>query len=161
MTDGAAGAERAPDLVVGVGARPGVPAAEVTALIADVLAAAGLSPAAVCALATVDTRAGEPGLRAAATLLGVELRAFPAEVLAAVPVPHPSEAVRAATGTPAVAEAAALAAAGPGATLAVPKRKAAPPDGGASRATCAVARRTVTPPARSQTYVRTHEETTP
>ncbi|MFC6064489.1 cobalamin biosynthesis protein [Streptomyces ochraceiscleroticus] len=150
------------DLVVGVGARPGVPAGELTALVGAVLAEAGLPLSAVRALATVDARAREPGLRDAAALLGVELLAYPAAVLATVPVPHPSGAVLAAAGTPSVAEAAALAAAGPGATLAVPKRKSA--DGGAARATCAVARRAA--PHDSSTHqtvrthpTRTHEET--
>ncbi|WP_051831656.1 cobalamin biosynthesis protein [Streptomyces violens] len=153
------------DLVVGIGARPGVPAEELTALVRGVLAEAGLPLAAVRALATLDARAQEPGLRAAAALLGVELLAYPAAVLASVPVPHPSGAVLAAAGTPSVAEAAALAAAGPGGTLAVPKRKSVPPDGGAARATCAIARRpaphdsSTQPTVRTQQTVRTHEET--
>ncbi|MEK8170301.1 cobalamin biosynthesis protein [Streptomyces sp. M19] len=54
-------------------------------------------------------------------------------------MPHPSAAPLAATGTPSVAEAAALLAAGPGAQLLVPKRKSAPASGMPS-ATCAVAR---------------------
>ncbi|MFH8349362.1 cobalamin biosynthesis protein [Streptomyces sp. NPDC018045] len=99
-------------VVVGVGARRGVPAAEVLALVLDCLAAAGLPPDAVIALATVDTKAAEPGLAGAAQRLGVPLLAYPAAVLAAVPVPHPSPAALAATGTPSVAEAAALAGAG-------------------------------------------------
>ncbi|MFI8998391.1 cobalamin biosynthesis protein [Streptomyces sp. NPDC053542] len=154
----ARGPER--DLVVGIGARPGVPAEELTGLVRAVLAEAGLPLAAVRALATVDARAREPGLRAAAALLGVELLAYPPAVLATVPVPHPSGAVLAATGTPSVAEAAALAAAGPGGTLAVPKRKSA--DGGPARATCAVARRaaphdsSTQPTVRTQRTVRTH-----
>ncbi|MEV0599091.1 cobalamin biosynthesis protein [Streptomyces sp. NPDC050315] len=149
------------DLTVGIGARPGVPAEELTALVGAVLAEAGLPLAAVRALATVDARAREPGLRAAAALLGVELLAYPPAVLASVPVPHPSDTVLAAAGTPSVAEAAALAAAGPGGTLAVPKRKAAPADGGAARATCAVARRAAPHDNSTQPTVRTHEETTP
>ncbi|WP_223734438.1 cobalamin biosynthesis protein [Streptomyces purpurogeneiscleroticus] len=153
-------AERAPlrDLVVGIGARPGVPAEELTALVGAVLAEAGLPLAAVRALATVDARAREPGLRAAAALLGLELLSYPAAALASVPVPHPSDAVLAAAGTPSVAEAAALAAAGPGGTLAVPKRITAPPDGGAARATCAVARRAAPHDSSTQPTVRTHEE---
>lgn len=126
-------------VVVGVGARRGVTAAEVLALVVDSLASAGLAPCAVTALATVDTKAAEPGVAGAAARLGVPLLAYPAGVLAAVPVPHPSAAPLAAAGTPSVAEAAALTAAGGGpgagaAELVVGKRKSA-------RATCAVARR--------------------
>lgn len=129
------------DLFVGLGAGRGVPEDEVAALVADALAAAGLAAASVTALATVDSKAGEPALRAAAERLGVPLRAFPAAALAAVRVPHPSGAALAAAGTPSVAEAAALAAAGPGGVLVVPKKRSAPV-GRAARATCAIARRT-------------------
>ncbi|GAB2892592.1 precorrin-3B C(17)-methyltransferase [Streptomyces mayteni] len=125
---------RPPSLVVGLGASCGVPEAEVTDLLANALAEAGLSPASVTAAATVTAKADEAGLRAAAARLGVDLTTFPAEELAAVPVPNPSPAPLAAVGTPSVAEAAALLAAGPGAELVVPKRKSA-------MATCAVARR--------------------
>ncbi|MCA1221344.1 Rv2231c family pyridoxal phosphate-dependent protein CobC [Streptomyces sp. 8L] len=122
-----------PDLTVGIGVRPGVPADDVIALVADVLLAAELRPAAVAELATLDTRAAEPGLVAAAARLGVPLRGWPAEVLDAVPVPNPADGVRAAAGTGSVAEAAALAGGG---RLLVAKRK-----GAAATATCAVARK--------------------
>ncbi|KOT56228.1 cobyrinic acid a,c-diamide synthase [Streptomyces rimosus subsp. rimosus] len=107
-------------------------------LIADSLASVSLTPDAVTALATVDTKAAEPGLAEAARRLGVPLLTYPAAVLAAVSVPHPSHAPLAAAGTPSVAEAAALTAAGgPGpAELVVGKRKSLP----GARATCAVAR---------------------
>ncbi|MFE3516585.1 Rv2231c family pyridoxal phosphate-dependent protein CobC [Streptomyces sp. NPDC059166] len=119
-------------LVVGVGARSGVPAGEVLGLIRTTLEAAGLAEGDVAELATLDTRAGEPGIAGAAAALGVPLRTYPARTLAATPVPHPSGAARAAVGTGSVAEAAALAS---GAELLVPKRKSA-------SATCAVARLT-------------------
>ncbi|GCD38612.1 precorrin-3B C(17)-methyltransferase [Streptomyces chrestomyceticus JCM 4735] len=129
-------------IVAGVGARRGVPAAEVLTLVLDTLAAAGTVPEALTALATVDTKASEPGLTQAAARLGVPLLAYPAEVLAAVPVPHPSAAALTATGTPSVAEAAALTGAdalttgAPGtARLLVGKRTSGP----GARATCAVA----------------------
>ncbi|WP_435846425.1 cobalamin biosynthesis protein [Streptomyces fradiae] len=99
-------------LVVGVGARRGVTAREVCDLVAAVLREAGRGPGDVVALATVAAKAGEPGLVEAAARLGVPLRAHPADVLARVRVPHPSDAALAATGTPSVAEAAALAEAG-------------------------------------------------
>ncbi|MFD3534739.1 Rv2231c family pyridoxal phosphate-dependent protein CobC [Streptomyces sp. NPDC058664] len=101
---------------IGVGARPGVPVDEVLALADAVLREARLTRADVRSLATLDARAAEPGLAGAAAVLGVPVRGFTAEQLAAVSVPHPSALPLAATGTASVAEAAALlAAAGGGA----------------------------------------------
>lgn len=119
-------------LVVGVGARRGVPRGEVLALVREALGAAGLSASDVVELATLDTRADEPGIAGAAAELGVPVRSWTAAALAAVRVPNPSGAPLAATGTPSVAEAAALADAD---ELLAMKRKSA-------SATCAVARRT-------------------
>ncbi|RBY78336.1 cobalamin biosynthesis protein CbiG [Geodermatophilus sp. TF02-6] len=112
--------------VVGVGARPGVSAAEVLAAVDAVLAAleattprtgrpstagppssAGDDRAGV-RLATLDVRAAEPGVVAAAAARGWTLTGHPVEALAAVPVAAPSARVAAAVGTPSVAEAAAL-----------------------------------------------------
>lgn len=131
-----AGPETA-SLAVGVGASRGAPRDEVVGLIREALAGAGLSPLSVAELVTVDARAGEPGIVAAAAELGVPLRAYAAEVLARVGVPHPSGAPLAAVGTPSVAEAAALA---EGGELLVPKRKSRP-QGRAAMVTCAVVRR--------------------
>src|SRR5204863_7197201 len=83
-----------PSLVVGVGSSTGVSAEEVLALVDDALAAGGLVPQSVSALATVDRRAGEPGIVAAAAARGWPLVTFPAERLGLVPVPTPSEIVR-------------------------------------------------------------------
>lgn len=112
-------------IVVGVGARSGVPAAEIAEAVDAALASVGRDPGQVAALATLDRRAGEAGVRSMAASTGWRLLGFPAEALARVPAPSPSPAVRAATGTPSVAEAAALLAAGPGAVLLLPKRIAA------------------------------------
>jgi len=120
-----------PSLVAGVGASTGAPPAEVAALFRSALAGAGLAPESVSEVATLDRKGAEPAIVA----LGLPLRAFAADALARVPVPTPSQVVRAAVGTPSVAEAAALLAAGPGAELLVPKRASA-------TATVAVARRT-------------------
>ncbi|AJT67904.1 cobalamin biosynthesis protein [Streptomyces chattanoogensis] len=125
-------------LIVGVGARRGVPVAEVVELIADALAAAGCTGRPVLALATVTAKAAEPGLTGAARRLGVPLWTYPARALAAVRVPDPSGAAAAAVGTPSVAEAAALLAAGPGGELIAGKRKSAP-RGRPAGATCALA----------------------
>jgi cobalamin biosynthesis protein CbiG len=84
----------------------------------------------VVAVASVDRRAGEPCMTALAARYGVALRTFAAAELERVPVPTPSETVRAHVGTPSVAEAAAvLAARG---HLIVPKRRS-------PHATCAIA----------------------
>ncbi|WP_406098252.1 precorrin-3B C(17)-methyltransferase [Streptomyces sp. NBC_01013] len=128
---------RPPSLVVGVGASRDASVGEVLGLIRDALAQAGLSALSVAELVTVDAKAGEPGIVAAAAELGVPLRTYPAEQLARIEVPHPSDAPLAAVGTPSVAEAAALA---EGGELLVPKRKSAP-EGRAAMATCAVVRR--------------------
>ncbi|MEV4739131.1 cobalamin biosynthesis protein [Streptomyces sp. NPDC049555] len=122
------------NVYVGVGARRGVGADEVLALIARTVREADKA-AAVVALATVDAKADEPGIVAAARHLGVPLLTYPATALAARPGPgRPSPAALAAVGVPGVAEAAALTAAGEGAVLLVGKRIS-------PRATCAVARR--------------------
>ncbi|MFJ9418545.1 cobalamin biosynthesis protein [Streptomyces sp. NPDC101227] len=125
-------------LVAGVGASRGVAVSEVVDLLAATLAAAGCTGRPVAALATVSARAAEPGLIGAARRLGVPLRSFPADALATVRVPDPSPFAAAAVGTPSVAEAAALLAAGPGAELIAGKRKSAP-QGRPARATCALA----------------------
>ncbi|MCB5168141.1 Rv2231c family pyridoxal phosphate-dependent protein CobC [Streptomyces bambusae] len=116
-------------VVVGVGARRGVSADEVCALVADALSGAGLPRSAVTALATVEAKAGEAGIVGAAERFGVPLVTYGPERLAGVAVPHPSDGVRAAAGTASVAEAAALAGGG---RLLVPKTRSA-------GATCAVA----------------------
>ncbi|WUR57186.1 precorrin-3B C(17)-methyltransferase [Micromonospora chokoriensis] len=99
---------RPPSLVAGVGASRGVPAEEVAELLHRVLAEAGLHPASLRCLASADVKADEAGIRSTADVLGVPLVTWPATRLAAIDVPHPSEVVRAAVGTPSVAEAAAL-----------------------------------------------------
>jgi len=131
---------RPPSLVVGVGASRGAPADEVLELVEGALRDAGLSPRSVAALATVDAKRDEPGIVAAAARLGVPVLTYPAEELAKVEVPNPSDAPLGAVGTPSVAEAAALARGG---ELLVPKRKSARADGHAAMATCAVVRRPV------------------
>jgi cobalamin biosynthesis protein CbiG len=127
---GGAGGGAPGGLVVGAGCSRGCPAEELLALIADVLDEAGAPAAAVRALATVDRRADEPGIVAAARHHGWPLVTHPATVLRHVAVPTPSDVVDAHVGTPSVAEAAALLSAG--GSLLVPKRRS-------PRATCALA----------------------
>jgi cobalamin biosynthesis protein CbiG len=95
-------------LVVGVGARSRVRADNLDTLIGATLAAYGLDPDRVTALATVDRRAVDPAVVEVAARRGWPLLGYPAEELAGEPVPHPSPLAEAAIGTPSVAEAAAL-----------------------------------------------------
>jgi cobalamin biosynthesis protein CbiG len=99
---------------VGVGASSGVTADEVLAAVDAVLpgGADGVR------LATLDARAAEPGIAEAAARRGWPLLAHPAEALARVSVPTPSDRVAGAVGTASVAEAAALLGGG---SLVVPK----------------------------------------
>jgi cobalt-precorrin 5A hydrolase/precorrin-3B C17-methyltransferase len=121
-------------LAIGVGAERGVSVDEVAALARATLAEAGLAGQAVACVASLDLKAGEPAILALANSFGVPAQFFDAVTLAkeGARIPNPSEHVRAATGTPSVAEAAALAAAGPDGRLIVAKRKSA-------HATCAIA----------------------
>jgi cobalamin biosynthesis protein CbiG len=106
--------------VVGVGLASAATAEELATLVASVLAEAAVAPEAVDAVATVAARQGHPALAA--------LR-WPVVAVAADGL-GPAGA----GGRPAVAEPAALAVAGAGAVLVVPKRRS-------SRATAALARR--------------------
>jgi len=123
-----------PVLAVGVGCERGAEPAEVIALVRATLAEAGLADGAVALVASLDLKADEPAVHAAARDLGVPARFFDAARLEqeAPRLATPSEVVFAEVGCHGVAEGAALAAAGPHATLIVPKRRSA-------RATCAVA----------------------
>lgn len=127
-----------PSLVVGVGTSSDASPEELTAQVEAVLADADLAPESVAVVATIDRRAEHPAVVA----LGRRVVAYPAETLASVEVPGPSPVVAAAVGTPSVAEAAALLAAGPGATLLVAKTAGA-------KVTVAVARRSRPPGALS------------
>ncbi|MEU8817124.1 cobalamin biosynthesis protein [Actinoplanes sp. NPDC048796] len=109
------------DLVLGLGARRGAGPAALRAAVDEVLTAAGLAVAAIGTLATVDRRAADPAVRDLASARGWRLAGLPAAELARRPVPHPSWTVASAVGTPSVAEAAALCAAGPDSVLLVPK----------------------------------------
>ncbi|WP_063059773.1 cobalamin biosynthesis protein [Nocardia sienata] len=90
-------------LAVGLGLRPDLPTERILAALAEAFPGHRIA-----CLATLDRRAGEPGPRAAAAVLGVPLYGYSVERLARVPVPNPSERVAAALGIPGVAEAAAL-----------------------------------------------------
>ena len=108
-------------VALGLGCDRGTPVATLATAIAGALAACGRTLADVGAVASIDLKADEPALAELAAAHCWTIRFYAAARLAAVAVPNPSETVRKYTGTPSVAEAAALLAAGsPGA--------AAPPD---------------------------------
>jgi cobalt-precorrin 5A hydrolase / cobalt-factor III methyltransferase / precorrin-3B C17-methyltransferase len=93
-------------LVVGIGSARGVSAAAVAETLRCIETSHGFDLRAVRAYASVDLKADEAGILAA--IAPAELLTYPAEVLAGVAVPNPSEVVRAEVGTASVAEAAAL-----------------------------------------------------
>ena len=107
--------------------------------LSEVLAAQGLALEAVAGLASADRKADEPALLELAERHGWPLRCFSSNALHAVEVPNPSPVVEAELGTASVAEAAALLACGPNASLRVQKHieRAAPGEQGA--ATVAIA----------------------
>lgn len=119
-------------IAVGVGASRGCAAIELEALVESALAAAGVAVADVDVLASADVKRDEVAVLALAAARGWALTFYGAEALAAVAVPTPSAVVARHVGTPSVAEAAALLAAGDGARLLMAKQRSA-------HATCAVA----------------------
>jgi cobalt-precorrin 5A hydrolase/precorrin-3B C17-methyltransferase len=127
---------RPPSLVLGIGSSTGADVDALWELATRALAEAGVTGSAVGAVATLDRKAREPAIVALGRRFGVPLRTFDTVSLAAVEVPNPSRVVADAVGTPSVAEAAALLAAGPGASLLTAKQVSATGD-----STVAVARR--------------------
>ncbi len=79
--------------------------------LAQALWLAGIERGAVAGLASIDKKNDEAALLQLAQQHDWPLHFYPAEVLAAIPVPNPSAVVMKYMGTPAVAEAAALMAA--------------------------------------------------
>ncbi len=106
-------------IVAGVGCRKGAQAADIAAAIAAALARAGLRETAVRLIATSTRKQGEPGIAAVASAMGVRLVLVPQDDLAAAADRTATKSARVAAiaGVPSVAEAAALAASGPGARL--------------------------------------------
>jgi cobalt-precorrin 5A hydrolase/precorrin-3B C17-methyltransferase len=118
-------------LVAGIGAERGVGTKEVIGLIEESLASQNLARQSLAALATIELKSDETAFHEAAAHFGVPLRLFTVAELnqERYRLANPSEIVEAETGTPGVAEGAALKAG----TLIVPKRKS-------TRATCAIGR---------------------
>ncbi len=116
-------------LVVGVGCERGTPEMEIRTLIAETMNRHDIAPEAVAHYATLDLKEDDHGIVALGNVRYFSHQELNAESHRVI---RPSEVVRAEVGTPSVAEAAALAAAGPDAKLIVPKTKS-------TRATCAIA----------------------
>jgi cobalt-precorrin 5A hydrolase len=118
-------------IVAGVGCQTVCSTDEIVALVRRALAACGEQTA---CLATATSRATLPAMREAADVLGLSIEAIDhAALLAEQPrCKTVSPAALRATGLASVAEAAALAAAGPGSRLILPRIASA-------RATCAIA----------------------
>ena len=106
-------------IVAGIGCRRGAAAADIEAAIRAALTRAGLSAAELQAIATSRAKDAEAGIATAATTFGVGIILIPeAELKAAGErVATRSDRVLALTGVPSLAEAAALAAAGPSSRL--------------------------------------------
>lgn len=124
-----------PVLALGVGCERGASVEEVHTLVTETLRRNGLAAGAVALIASLDLKSDEPAVHALAQALDIPARFFSGqELLAETPrLQTPSEAVFRAVGCYGVAEGAALAAAGPEATLLVAKQAE-------GRVTCAVAR---------------------
>ena len=122
-------------LALGLGCERGCAPDELVQLAQRTLDGAGLAREALACVASLDLKADEPAVIAAAHALGVPLRLFDAATLERETprLTAPSHVVFEAVGCHGVAEAAALACAGSAGVLAQPKTKSA-------HATCAVAR---------------------
>lgn len=126
-----------PTLALGVGCERGVSPRALIAAATTALRKARLSAHSITCVASLDLKADEEAVAALAEKLGVPARFFTAKRLARERprLKNPSEAVFKTVGCHGVAEGAALAAAGPGAALVVPKTKG-------TRVTVAIARGT-------------------
>lgn len=118
-------------IVAGIGCRSLCPAGDIVAVLRDAEMRSGVR---ATALAAPHFKHAEPGLHAAALLLGLDLHWIGDDAMTAMQpaCPTRSATVLAATGHQSIAEAACLAAAGPGAILVLPRIAHA-------RATCALA----------------------
>lgn len=100
------------NLVAGMGCHKGTPAQEILRFMQETFRQERLSLASLKALATIEAKKEEPGLRQAAASLGVEFIWFTKDELQKITVPHPSPQVARHLGVESVSEAAALKAGG-------------------------------------------------
>lgn len=110
-------------IVAGIGCRRGAPASDIEAAIRAALARADIAADALDGIATIAAKSAEVGVQTAANKLGLSVMLISeADAQAAEPRTQTrSEHVRTLTGVSSVAEAAALAAAGPSARLISPR----------------------------------------
>jgi len=110
-------------IVAGVGCRRGAPASDIEAAIRAALSRANVAADALYGIATIAAKSAESGIQAAAEKFGVRVVLVPeADLQAAEPRTQTrSERVRRLVGVSSVAEAAALAVAGPSARLIAPR----------------------------------------
>lgn len=116
-------------VMVGVGCDRSAPLETLETALDQALAMASLGREAIRGIATIDKKYDEACILSLAEHHHWPLRFFTAQELAQVPVPNPSATVLKYMGTPAVAEAAALLAAGTDADLLVEKHKCQGRDG--------------------------------
>ena len=110
-------------IAAGIGCKRGAPAADIEAAIRAALLRADIAADALSAIATIEAKSAETGIRAAAQALGIAVVIVPERdlVAAGARVATRSERVLAFAGVGSIAEAAALAAAGPSARLIAPR----------------------------------------
>ncbi len=110
-------------IAAGIGCKRGAPASDIEAAIRAALVRANIGADALDVIATIEAKSGEVGIRTAAERLGLSLIIVPELELAAAGdrIQTRSERVMAVAGVGSVAEAAALAAAGPAGRLIVPR----------------------------------------
>lgn len=122
-------------LVMGLGCERHAAPSELIALAEQVLSDNGLAPASLAAITSIDLKADESAIHAVAAHFGVPARFFTVEALnrETPRLKNPSDIVAKEVGVPGVAEAAALAGAGPEADLIVEKTRS-------TRGTCAIAK---------------------
>ena len=113
------------DVMVGAGCIRDCAPEELTELVMRELESADINQAAIAGVFSIDLKADEPAIHALAAALDVPFRVYDARQLTAQApnLANPSETVEREVGTPGVAEAAALAAAGESGTLIHPKVK--------------------------------------
>ena len=138
-------------LVMGLGCERHAAPSELIALAEQVLSDNGLAPASLAAITSIDLKADESAIHAVAAHLGVPARFFTVEALSRETprLKNPSDIVAKEVGVPGVAEAAALAGAGPEADLIVEKTRS-------TRGTCAIGKATapiLTMPGRARGIV--------
>jgi cobalt-precorrin 5A hydrolase len=96
------------NLWVGFGCQSGVSHHLIATAINQIFQENQLDQKAITGIATINTKASEPGLLEFCSLWKLPLKTFSAELLANVAVPHPSQMIAAKVGTASVAEAAAI-----------------------------------------------------